>query len=449
MSEHFSELELDGFLRGRLAPPQARSVIVHLLLCPDCRASAAPLLSPLLSSKIPAMTQEISPELDAAYEAAIERAFAKVLDLRRRLREKSGVKRALAAYDAKGLAGIRAGSLLPRGVAAVRTLLEISQELRYEDPKRMIDAAFLAAYVADRLNPGRNGVKRMADWQCRALVELANAYRVADRLDDAERALGEAVDAFGKGAQSDLLEARLYDVRASLLADRRLFADAGEVLDAVHAIYRRRGDLHLAGRALISKGTYVGYSGSSEEAIRLLQEGLSLVDAERDPALAYGALHNQAHFLLACGRLREARSLLWKIPVTPEGAGGRVSLLKIHWLAAQVDASLGDLVRAEQGYQDVKRGFEEAGLYYKAALVSLEMATVWMRQGRQDEARAQVVEALGVFKALRIGREALGSLLLLDRAFEERAATGAMVQAAIELLRRAGDSPAPLSVTPL
>jgi tetratricopeptide (TPR) repeat protein len=281
------------------------------------------------------------------------------------------------------------------------------------------------------------------------LLELANAHRVADCLDDAERALGEALHAFDQGTRGDLLQARLGDVRASLLADRRLFEEASQALDTVHAIYCRRGDGHLAGRALISKGIYVGYAGAPEEAIRLLREGLSLIDADRDAALVYGALHNQAHFLLTCGRLREARALLWRSPLSPESVGGRVNLLKIQWLAAQVDADLGDLRRAEEGFRDVKQGFEEAGLYYKAALVSLEMATVCLRQGRQDEARALVVEALGVFTVLRIQREALGSLLLLDRAFEERAATGAMVEAVIELLKSAEDSAAPAAVSPL
>jgi tetratricopeptide (TPR) repeat protein len=445
--QHLSEREIEGILHGRLARSEAVSAVTHLLQCQDCRTAAAPRLSPLLSGRIPSVAQEMSAELDSVYDAAIERAFARVLELRHRLRERTGIKRALAIYDKKGLAGVQEEHAL-QGIVSLRTLLEICQELRYEDPKRMVDAASMAALVADQLDAKRCGPRRRADWRCRACLELANAYRVADRLDDAERTLDKAVQVFEQGSRSDLLQARLCDVRASLLADRRLFAQAGEALDTVHAIYCRRGDDHLAGRALISKGIYVGYAGAPEEAIRLLREGLSLIDADRDPALVYGAVHNQAHFLLACGRLREARALLWKSPLTPESVGGRVNLLKFQWLAAEVDAGLGDLARAKEVFRDVKQGFEEAGLYYKAALVSLEMATVCIREGRLDEARALVVEALGVFTVLRIEREALGSLLLLDRAFEERAATGAMVEAVIELLKRVDDHPASLVIAP-
>jgi tetratricopeptide (TPR) repeat protein len=384
---------------------------------------------------------DLPPELDAAYEAALDRSFSTLFEHRRVLREKSGVRGALTLYAQKGIAGLEENPRILHGLSAYRSLLELCQELRYENPKRMVDAGFLAVYVADRLSVRRFGPQRVADWRCRALLELSNAYRVADRLDDAEREIGKAEEAFRAGTGDDILQARLFDVRASLLADRRRFEAAAEALDTVHAIYCQRGDRHLAGRALISKGIYVGYAGANEEAIRLLREGLSLIDGVRDPALVYAAVHNQAHFLLTSGRLREARALLWKSPTSPEAVGGRVNLLKIRWLAAQIDANLGDLWRAEQALQEVKRGFEEAGLYYKAALVTLEMATVLIRENRPEQARDLVVQVLGVFKVLRIHREALGSLLLLDRAFEERVATGAMIESVRDLLTRAEDNP--------
>lgn len=448
MNAHPTELEMDGFLGGHLPPAGARSIVLHLLSCQECRATAASHAPPLLYGNLPETSvesvemAEISREQDCAYEGALDRAFDALFEQRRALREKSGARRALAIYAQKGIDGLRKSPRLLRGLTAYRTLLEMCQELRYENPQRMVDAAFLAVYTADRLSPRRYGVQRVADLRCRARVELSNAYRVADRLDDAERVLGEAVGAFQMGTLDDLLQARLSDVHASLLADRRCFEAAGEALDTVYGIYQRRGDRHLAGRALISKGIYVGYGGEPEEAIRLLREGLSLIQADLDPALVYAAVHNQAHFLLTCGRLREARSLLWKVPSSSEAVGGRVNMLKIRWLAAQIDAELGDLARAEQTLLEVKRGFEDAGLYYKAALVSLEMVTVLIRQEqRLERARDLVVEVLGIFKVLRISREALGSLLLLDQAFEEQAVTGAVVEGVLEMLKRAENEP--------
>jgi tetratricopeptide (TPR) repeat protein len=444
--DNTTELDLTAITSG--VPLQAS--IRHLLSCPECRSAAAPRLFPLLASKFPADDEEkdLSPELDAAYDNALDRSFATLFERQRALRESSGVRGALAIYAERGIAGLQESPRLLSGLAAYRTLLDLCQELRYEDPKRMVDAGFLAVYVAGRLSERRFGVPRVADWKCRALLELSNAYRVSDRLDDAERTLGEADAAFQSGTGDDLLKARLFDVRASLFADRRHFEAASEALDTVYVIYSGRGDRHLAGRALISKGIYVGYSGAPEEAIRLLQEGVTLIEPGRDPALLYAAIHNQAHFLLTCGRLGEARALLWKFPASPEAVGGRVNLLKMRWLAAQIDANLGELWRAEQAFLEVKRGFEEAGLYYKAALVTLEMATVLIRENRQDQARDLVVEVLGVFKVLRIQRESLGSLLLLDKAFEERVATGAMVEQVLELLRRAEDNPAAAPTLP-
>ena len=448
MSEHLIKPELDGLLGGRLLRAQSRAVILHLLGCEACRTAAAPRLAPFLSVRPPVSpAAELSPDLDAAYATAFDRAIATVLESRDALRERSAVQRALEVYAEEGIAGVEKDPGLLRGLPACQALLQVCQELRYEDPKRMIDTGTLAVHAAGRLSPLRYGAERVADCKCRALVELANAYRVGDRLDDAERTLGEAAQVFGafnEGTRNELLEARLNDVKASLLADRRRFAEAAGVLDTVYSIYCRHGERHLAGRARISKGIYVGYRGAPEEAIRLLREGLSLLDPERDPALVYGAVHSQAHFLLTCGRPHEARALLWKYPASPEAVGGRMNLLKIRWLAAQIDASAGDLAAASQGFLEAKQGFEDAGLYYKAALVSLEMATVWMRQGRHEEARALVVEVLGMFKVLRIEREALGSLLLMVQAFEGQVATAALiesVESVIELLKRADDDP--------
>jgi len=240
---HPTELEMKGFLGGRLSSAGARSMVLHLLSCLECRATVsshlpAPLFGSLAET---AEVEEISPELDAAYEGALDRAFDAVFDQRLALHEKSGARRALTLYLQSGIDGLRKNPGLLRDLTSYRTLLEMCQELRYENPQRMVDAGFLAVYTADRLSPRRYGVQRVADLRCRARIELSNAYRVADRLDDAERVLGEAVAAFQAGTLDDLLQARLSDVSASLLADRRCFEAAGEALDTVYAIYQRRG----------------------------------------------------------------------------------------------------------------------------------------------------------------------------------------------------------------
>lgn len=284
------------------------------------------------------------------------------------------------------------------------------------------------------------GAAAVADLQFRAWTELGNAYRVADNLAASERALGRALDLFVYGTQDELLAARLFDVQASLLGDSRRFDLAETALDMVFAIHLRRGDRHLAGRALLSKGMYAGYQGDSEEAIRLMEQSLELIDAEREPRLLYAGLHNLARLLFDAGRPREARIALWRAKSRGLDAGGRVTELKSRWLEAQINADLNELDRAEMALAEVHQGFEETGLVYKAALAGLELGAIRLRQGRPDTAVPAVLEAADVFISLGISREAGASVLLLRKAFERQMVDGALLDYVIGLLRKNEDA---------
>ncbi len=200
--------------------------------------------------------------------------------------------------------------------------------------------------------------------------KLANAYRVSDRLREAETALDTAADAYLAGSGGEAAGVRLLDVQASVDADRRRFDEALKSLDVVHTVHLRLGDPHMAGRALLAKGLYADYAGDPEEAVNLLGKGLGLVDPGRDPGLVFGAVHNLARALMACGRYEEARDFL--ASNGSEDPGGQVNRLKVRWLEGQIDAGLGELDRAERALAEVRLGFEETGLPYKAALAGLE-----------------------------------------------------------------------------
>jgi tetratricopeptide (TPR) repeat protein len=164
-------------------------------------------------------------------------------------------------------------------------LLERSWALRHESPEEMVKAAEWARVLAERLEPeDLNGQTVPADLQCRAWIELGNAYRVADDLPEAQNALGRATELYLKGTQDELLAAHLFDIQASLLGACRRFDLAETALDLVFAIYQRAGDEYLAGRALISKGMCVGYQGRAEQAVELIEQGIAQVD-DRDRPL--------------------------------------------------------------------------------------------------------------------------------------------------------------------
>lgn len=440
MSEHPTASELKELVHGGLPEWRRREVARHLVRCRSCRSAAASFAAAWpLRSLIP---PDAPPVDSSVYDAVIDRAILFVRKERDKVqREKAHVEEAVALLAEKGIEGFLGAGRPPQGITACLALLEHCQALRYEDPLQMVQAAELAVQLAEGLSADRHSAARVADLRCQALVELGNAYRVADRLNEASQSLDRADAAFLQGSGDELLQARLFDVRASLHADRRRFEAACEALDTVYAIHRSLGDRHSAGRALISKGIYTGYANRPEEAIRFLRLGLRLVDPERDPDLLFMGMHAQVHFLVDLGRAEEARALLSRRPLPSGAVGGRLTLLKMRWLEAKVDTALGASERAEQAFLEVKEGFAEAGLPYKAALAGLELVTFWMEQGRTEDAQSLVLGLVDMFNVLEIHREALAAVLLVHLAVLEGVGARKILKDVIDFLKQAEGDP--------
>jgi hypothetical protein len=202
----------------------------------------------------------------------------------------------------------------------------------------------------------------------------------------------------------------------------------------VNQIYQRHGDAHLAGRALIMKGIFTGYRGDAEEAITLIQRGLSSVDKQSDPGLVFSAAQCQARLLVDCGRFGDARLALQDLRGRKLDIGGRVNELKVRWLEGQIHEGLAELDDAERALIEVKQGFAETGLTYKAALAGLELGAVWLRQGRADDAARVVLESTDVFLSLQIQREFLASVLMLRKAVEMKYLNLTLLRQVIDFL---------------
>ena len=432
VKEHPTHEELGAFFRGDLPAGRTRTVVRHFIQgCAACRADAESFYRTMTGSG-PAFT----PEEEASYDAAIDRAFSAVAE-----KQRQAADAALSLLTPGELAALRAPAVPLDDLALFETFLQRSWALRYDDPVRMVQFAQFAVFVATNLNPLLYGGKRVLDLQCRAWTELSNAQRAADDLDQAEDSMAQASGLFLRGSRAPLLGARLYDVYASLCADRRRFDLALEAIEVLYSFHLERGDLHLAGRALISRGIYTGYRGEQEEAIGLLEQGLSMIDDGREPGLALVAVHGQLCFLVEIGRFEEARDLLARRKGCCEQTAGRVSRLKMRWLQGRVHLGLGEIGTAEALLLEAKRGFEENGLGYNAALVSLDLATLNLRHGSAAAAEKVALEAIAVFRALHVHREALAAVVLLEGAVRSGAATAALLEEVSAFLHRAEKDP--------
>jgi hypothetical protein len=439
--DHPSDLELRQFARGELSGEGARRVLAHLVR--RCEPCAAKLRA---ESFPPADGAELgAPASEDDYDGAIERAGAGVLLHGTRVlakkREAKRIQQALAAGQWQP--GRRRGLRGRPRYSFYEALLQRAWEVRFEDLGEMVSLTWYASIMAGRL--GRDGYTpvQVADFQARAYGEHSNALRAAHRLREAEEAWVRAAECWKEGSKDLRVRVRLMDVRASLLAAQHCTDQAVDLLNEVFEEYSALGDRHSAGRALVSRGFFVGYGGCPELAVRLLDQALGLLDAEREPDLVSMAVHNRLWFLVDCGRCRQARADLWRQRCWLEEyrSLGQLPKIRVAYLEGRINAGMGELNRAERALRSAIHGLAGEEVRMLRGVVSLDLAAVWMRQGRLDEACASAAATAASLLALGVPRQAQKALSLLRNAIEEGAATATLLQSVVDFLRRVEHAP--------
>src|SRR4029077_15204490 len=235
---------------------------------------------------------------------------------------------------------------------------------------------------------------------------------------------------------SPLLLAHLMDLTASLYIDQSRFKEARVLFDAVYAIHHREGDRHSTGRALISKGFMAVNALEDEEGIRFLSQGLAMIDANRDPKLATSGIFNLIWSLVECRRATLAETLFNYGRPLFAAHFERKEGIKYAWLEGRIAAVLNDRAHAEQKLRRERAAFEEFNLPAYVALVSLDMAALWLRAGRTLEIMTLLEETITVFRTQGMGRAAIRNLLVVHEAVKKQQVTEALLHAtAVELAR--------------
>jgi tetratricopeptide (TPR) repeat protein len=108
-----------------------------------------------------------------------------------------------------------------------------------------------------------------------------------------------------------------------------------------------------------------------------------------------------------------------------------LQLLKLRWLEGRVAAGLGQTEQAVAALEEVRQAFTKEKIAYSAALVSLNLALLYLQQGRTAEVRALAEEMIWIFQEKKIRREALAALTLFCQAARQEAATVDLARTAI------------------
>jgi tetratricopeptide (TPR) repeat protein len=425
---HPTPRELREFAEGGLPKEQTRNVVAHFLQgCGACRVEAAALLNLIRIRRGPRVE---SPERLEMYDQAFDRAFEILQAAHSPISSEDTETSAPAWLNA--LAGVSPGL---DGPDLVEALIARAWTLRHEKPAKMLQLSRLAVLTAGGMSAEAWGDARVADLRCAAWACLGNASRILGDVAQAQDALDHAATLFEAGTGDSLLKARLFDFQASLESARGRHDRALVALDVVVDIQRDRGDQHLEGRALISKGLQAGYAGRPRQALRLTREGLDLLDEKRDPDLVLNAFHNLLWFQVESGRPREAQRFL-ESNRDRLLAAGETQRLDLIWLEGRIAAALNRTVFAQSLLEIAYQAFEAAGLAHKAANVTIDLAALALRQGEPMKARAFIGSAEDAFRDLDAPKSTLVALSFLHRRLSEKQVPVHLVLRLAELVRR-------------
>ena len=327
-------------------------------------------------------------------------------------------------------------------LALSEALGEEARREGFRDVARALELAELAVEVADSLKREFYGAHVVADLRARASAALGNARRVAGDLFGAERSLRSALEQLHDGTHDPSQRAEVLSLLASLRVDQSRFEEAAELSERVADAFRRQGDRHREGRALIKMAAARGFSGEPARAVETLERALELLDAERDPKLEFWAHHNVAYFLNDAGRSAEAAARLEAIrPSYQEFWEDRSIQIKGRWLEGRIAAGLGRTEEAVAILKELRSLFIEQDRAFDNALATLDLAAVYLDAGRTEEVKRLAEEMYPIFRSQDVHRHALAALVLFKQAALTEAATAALARDVARDLDRTRKNP--------
>jgi tetratricopeptide (TPR) repeat protein len=321
----------------------------------------------------------------------------------------------------------------------IEILIESSHAMRYKDPHEMVRLSELARAVAETCTVEDAGsASKLADLRGRAWGHFGNSLRVCGQAREAGEALATSQRYISEGTGDPPLRARLLEQQSSLRMLQGCYPHATELAEEAAAIYQEIGQMHEFASALVHKAIACHYAGDSDEAVVILNRAIPLIDHEKNPHLLLAACHNLVFSYTALDLHEQALSLYFEIRDLYKEFDDDLNLLRMCWQEGQLLREMGHLQAAEAALLQARNGFQQRNLAHDTAMVSLDLAWVYVKLGRIDSLKQTVTEAIPIFTALRVGREALAALLQLQHAAGQE-------QQALELIRLLNSRLAPLA----
>jgi tetratricopeptide (TPR) repeat protein len=437
-------------LAARLSEEE-RNLLRHALDCPACRdlfltllAGEAPqehALARVLAWPCAARESDPEREYATAIDGVLDRCHPRLAAIAREQAAAPGLVAELLRHPPERRRVLLAHRSRYANLSVADQLVKASRQQSYAAPRAGEELAELALELVERLDGEDLGPRLLADAKARCHLAMAGARRVASDLRGADEAIARAEDLLREGTRDRLERARLFTYKASLRRAQRRLPEAASLLDRAIAIYRRAGESHLAGEAILTRAVTEKEAGSPEGAIELLREASRLIDPAVDPRLTLCVCHNLIDWLTDAGRILEAQGLMARSAEVYRAFPDAPTRLRRLWVQGKIARGLGRLAEAAQLFGQVREGWIALEIGYDAALAALDLAGVAAQLGRTEEVKRLAGEMLPIFRSRDVHREAVAALIVFQRAAASEQATQELVEQLSAYLRRAANAP--------
>jgi tetratricopeptide (TPR) repeat protein/transcriptional regulator with XRE-family HTH domain len=314
---------------------------------------------------------------------------------------------------------------------------EASLKAASDKPANALELAALALVAAEKAPAEERWSWRLQGW---CWGHLGNARRVATDFDGADEAFTRASQLWEAGEPTEsewLPEWRLLSLKASLRRAQRRLPEALDLLD--RAMAGCGGAPAAMARCLLKKEHVFEMMGDIPAALNALTQAEPFVGIAGDAHLYFAFQFKTANNLCHLQRFSEAAELLPEVGELALQQGAEVEGLRVSWLGARVASGLGQTAEAVVRLEQISQRFTDLKLPYEAALSSLELAVLWLEEGRTAGVRELARAMAWIFNAKGIQREALVALKVFREAALREAATVELARrviAEIETVRR-------------
>jgi transcriptional regulator with XRE-family HTH domain len=321
--------------------------------------------------------------------------------------------------------------------AFVKTVGDESERAASVDAGRALELAMFALHVAERVAGEEDWASRVYAW-----AVLGNARRVGSDLAGAEEAFTSSARLLSERppGRMDLPEPwRLLDLEASLRIDLRQIPEALLLLDRAAHVAPQTGPVQA--RLLCKRANALYRSGDLGGSIAALRQGLTHIGYETEPRLCFMLQSNLAERLTETGQAAEAAVMLPELLQLQAHVGNGLNQIRLRWLEGKVDAGLGRIDRAIETLSWVRAAFAKEQIPYDEALAGMELAGLYLEQGRTADVKRLVLQMEPVFQSQGVPAEAQKALHLFRRAVELETVTVALVRRVVAYLYQARQNP--------